>query len=71
MIANETNSTFNRNTHKATAFKKTLKVMRKAIDKKKAGESVGGDISILFPFRCEEIFIEWGCRVTLIMTKIS
>ena len=34
-IANEINSAFNENTHKATALKKALRGMRKTMDKKK------------------------------------
>ena len=71
MIANETNSTFNRNTHKATAFKKALRSVRRAMDKNKSGEIVEGEITILFPFLCEYTVVEWGYRVVLIMTKRS
>ena len=70
-IANETNSDFNGNTHKATAFKKASRGMRKAVDIKKGDEIVGGEISIIFPFRCEETVVEWRYRVTPAMTKRS
>ena len=69
-IANEINSAFNENTHKATALKKALRGMRKTRDKKK-GKKIGGDISIPLPFRCEETVVEWECSVAPIMTKIS
>ena len=36
-ISNETNSAFNGNSHKVTGFKKVLRVMRKAMVKKKGG----------------------------------
>ena len=58
-ISNETNSAFNENTHKDTAFKKALRDTRKAMDKKKGEEIIGEYISTPLPFRCEEIFVEW------------
>ena len=45
--------------------------MRKKMDKKKGEETVGGDISIPLPFRCEETVVEWGYRVVPIMIKKS
>ena len=70
-IANETNTAFDGNTHKAVAFKKNFRGMRKKMDKKKGEETVGGDISIPLPFRCEETVVEWGYRVVPIMIKKS
>ena len=45
--------------------------MRKTMDKKKGEETVGGDISIPLPLRCEETVVEWGYRVVPIMKKRS
>ena len=45
-ITNETNSAFNGNTHKATAFKKALRGIRKVVDIKKGDEIVGGDFDV-------------------------
>ena len=70
-IANETNSAFNGNTHKTTAFKKALRVVRDAMDRKKGGEIVGGDINIPLPFGCEEKVVQWGYRITPIVIKRS
>ena len=70
-IANETNSVFNENMHKAASFKQVLRATRKAMDKKKGEEFIGGEISSLLPFLCEETFFEWGYMFTPIMTKRS
>ena len=62
-LVNQNNSSFDGNTHKATAFKKALRTMRKELGTKKRDEVVGDDLVIPLPFKCEEDIVEWKTQV--------
>ena len=50
----------NENSHKATAFEKTLRDMRRDLKVKKGGDVSGGDMIIPLPFRCAQHIVLWG-----------
>ena len=51
-MTNMLNVGFNENSHKATAFEKALRDIRRELKVKKGGEVSGGDMIIPLPFRC-------------------
>ena len=59
-MANMRNASFNENSHKATAFEKTLNDMRRELKVKKGGDVLGGDMIIPLPFRCDQHIVRWG-----------
>ena len=59
-MVNMRNASFNENSHKATAFEKTLRDMRRDLKVKKGGDVSGGDMIIPLPFRCAQHIVLWG-----------
>ena len=59
---NAHNSSFNVNTHKATAYKAALKEMRKSLGVRKGEEITGPELVIPLPFQCEVDIVEWGVQ---------
>ena len=59
-MANMLNVGFNENLHKATAFEKASRDMRRELKVKKGGEVSGEDIIIPLPFRCDQHIVRWG-----------
>ena len=59
-MTNMLNVSFNENSHKATAFEKTLRDMRRELKVKKGGDVSGGDMIIPLPFRCDQHIVRWG-----------
>jgi len=59
-MANMLNTGFNENSHKATAFEKALRGMRRELKVKKGGEISGGDMIIPLPFQYDQHILRWG-----------
>ena len=59
-MANMLNASFNENLHKATAFEKALRDMRRELKVKKVGDVSGGDMIIPLPFRCDQHIVRWS-----------
>ena len=59
-MTNQQNKTFNQNTYKTTAFKETLRKMRKHLNVRKGSDICGPDFVISLPFLFEEITVKWG-----------
>ena len=61
-LANERDSEFNDNTHKANGFKRTLRRIRIELCIKKRNEVFGDDVITPLPFKCEEKMVKWGVQ---------
>ena len=59
-MTNMRNASFNENSHKATAFVKALRDIRRELKVKKGGDFSGGDMIIPLLFRCDQHIVRWG-----------
>ena len=59
-MANMRNKSFNKNSHKATAFEKALSDMRRNLQVKKGGNILRSDMIIPLPFRRDQHIVRWG-----------
>ena len=59
-MANMRNTSFNKNSHRATAFEKALSDMRRNLQVKKGGNVSRSDMIIPLPFRRDQHIVRWG-----------